>query len=133
MTFLEECANRAPQLEFYGRYDGTCPIDPDILRWFLDFHSPSIRCRLVPKWLHAKVIWWEGEGAYIGSANLTDRAWNKNYEAGVFFLDSELAHFGFDAQLSNFFEHSSQEIRSRFRRVYKAQKALYDKLEGKAK
>lgn len=40
----------------------------------------------------------------VGSANLTDRAWFKNYEAGVYLTDAELEHAGLILELENFFE-----------------------------
>ena len=46
--------------------------------------------RLVSRHFHPKVIWWHGYGVYIGSANLTDPAWNANCEAGVVILEPEL-------------------------------------------
>jgi hypothetical protein len=45
-----------------------------------------------------------GQGAYIGSANLTDRAWFENYEAGVYLTEAELEHAGLILELENFFE-----------------------------
>lgn len=101
---FDDCFRRGKKLTFYGRADGSCPIDLKILDWFLKRKSPNAVCRLVPHWLHAKVIWWVGQGAYIGSANLTDRAWFKNYEAGVYLTDAELEHAGLILELENFFE-----------------------------
>lgn len=127
MALFQDCADKSVPLEFFGRYDGSCAIDPRILRWFLDRKSPSVSCRMVPLWLHAKVIWWEGEGVYIGSANLTDRAWMKNYEAGVFLSDAEMKHQALDAELEIFFD----ELRSRSHplsdEIYNSQKQLYEK------
>jgi hypothetical protein len=107
--FTSAIAQDVP-VEFFGRYDGGCPIDPRILRWFLDRKDPDVTCSLVPKWLHAKVIWWVGAGVYIGSANLTDRAWMKNYEAGVFISQDELEgiHADLVPKLLNFFDRLRQ-------------------------
>ena len=101
---FDDCFRHGKKLTFYGRADGSCPIDLRILDWFLKRKSPNAVCRLVPHWLHAKVIWWVGQGAYIGSANLTDRAWFKNYEAGVYLTHAELEHAGLILELENFFE-----------------------------
>ena len=60
---LEDCFRQGKKLTFYGRADGSCPIDLRILEWFLRRRSPNAICRLVPHWLHAKVIWWVGVGA----------------------------------------------------------------------
>lgn len=103
IRLFEDALVNDKKLTFFGRLDGTCPIDLDVLKWFLDLKSPNATCRLVPHWLHAKVIWWVGQGAYIGSANLTERAWNQNYEAGLFLSHEELEHFGLTLQLESFF------------------------------
>lgn len=101
---FEDCFRQGKKLTFYGRADGTCPIDLRILEWFLRRKSPNAICRLVPHWLHAKIIWWVGVGAYIGSANLTDRAWFKNYEAGIFLTEAELEDQGLILELEEFFD-----------------------------
>jgi hypothetical protein len=51
------------------------------------------------------VIWWKGYGAYIGSANHTDRGWLTNIEAGVFLEEDELLANGMDSQLESFFDY----------------------------
>jgi hypothetical protein len=127
MALLQDCLVKSVPLEFFGRYDGSCPIDPKILRWFLDRKTPSITCRMVPRWLHAKVIWWEGEGVYIGSANLTDRAWNKNYEAGIFLSDAEMKHQGVDAELEIFFDGLRSSSVPLTDEIYKSQKLLFER------
>lgn len=104
IELFEECAREGVPLDYYGRYDHTCPVHPSLLRWFLKRDSIDLRCYLVPEHLHAKVIWWVDAGAYIGSANLTDRAWNKNYEAGMFYTREELVDSGLDDELGRFFE-----------------------------
>jgi hypothetical protein len=76
-------------LKFYGRLDDGVAVSVPVLTAFLGKRSPNFVCRLVQHH-HAKVIWWRGVGAYIGSANLTDRAWYKNVEAGCFFSEEEI-------------------------------------------
>lgn len=126
IDLFRDCFSKSKPLEFYGRYDGSCAIEPLVLRWFLDRKSPSIACRMVPKYLHAKVIWWEGEGVYIGSANLTNRAWNKNYEAGVFMSDPEMRHAGVDDELETFFDRLRQKSRPLTEEMYESQKKLHE-------
>lgn len=109
ILLFEDCLKKGKKLTFYGRVDGSCPIDLRILDWFLRKNSPNAVCKLVPHWLHAKVIWWVGRGAYIGSANLTDRAWVKNYEAGVYTTHEELEQFGLLLQLEAFFDGLAQK------------------------
>ena len=83
MKLFEACAQHLKPLEFFGRYDHTVAVDPAVLKWFLDKASPNFDCKLVPDILHAKIIWWVDAGAYIGSANLSDRAWISNIEASL--------------------------------------------------
>lgn len=45
------------------------------------------------------MIWWHGYGAYVGSANLTHKAWFHNLEAEIFFDESELLTNGIGAEL----------------------------------
>lgn len=127
ILLFEDCLTRGKKLTFYGRVDGSCPIDLRILDWFLRKNSPNAICNLVPHWLHAKVIWWVGQGAYIGSANLTDRAWYQNFEAGVYITHEELEHFGQLLHLEAFFDGLAQEAipldREEYDRQVKQQKA----------
>ena len=83
------CWKHQIPLKFYGRLDDTIPVTVHILKTFLSKRSANFVCRLVQHH-HAKVIWWRGVGAYIGSANLTDSAWHKNIEAGCFFPETEI-------------------------------------------
>jgi HKD family nuclease len=101
---LEDCWKKKVKVMFWGRYDETNPVTLPILKTFLDRKSPNFVCKLVPDIFHAKVIWWEGYGAYIGSANLTENAWFGNIEAGIFFTEDELVESGLAEELSEFFE-----------------------------
>lgn len=92
------------KITFWGRYDSTVPVSIPILKRFLDKQSPNYECKLVPDIFHAKIIWWEDYGAYIGSANLTDRAWYNNIEAGVFITHEELLENNLLEELTNFFD-----------------------------
>lgn len=83
------CINHDIPLKFYGRLDDQVAVNTNVLVKFLNRKSAKFTCRLVEKH-HAKVIWWRGYGLYIGSANLTDSAWNRNVEAGCFFPEAEI-------------------------------------------
>lgn len=100
---FDECKRSKKKLTFYGRDDAKTPIAPKVLKWFLDHKSPNLSCRLVRHWLHAKVIWWVDAGVYIGSANLTYRAWFKNYEAGLYLTHAEIEQAGMTTELEAFF------------------------------
>lgn len=126
---LDACERARVPFDFYGRYDGTCPVHPSVLRWFLSHSSLDIRCHLVPDFLHAKVIWWVDAGAYIGSANLTDRAWNKNFEAGVFFSREEIVSRGLDVQLEDFFERLHDQSHPLTREIADEQERLFRSLK----
>jgi hypothetical protein len=114
-------------LRFWGRFDDAVPVRVDILRSFLDRRSPNFVCKLVTH-LHAKIIWWHGVGVYIGSANLTDAAWNKNIEAGCYFDESEIIASAMDVQLTDFFrrvdEHASPLTDELFKAIEERAKEL---------
>lgn len=97
---FEWCWERRIPLRFWGRFDEGVPIAIPVLKAFLERRSPAFSCRLVRR-LHAKVIWWRGYGAYVGSANLTQSAWYNNLEAGFFFTEDELVDTGQGAQIES--------------------------------
>ena len=99
---FEWCWEKGVPLRYWGRFDETIPVSLHILRLFLQRRSPNFVCKLLTHF-HAKVIWWHGVGAYIGSANLTDQAWYQNIEAGCFFEEAEMVASGMDEQLRAFF------------------------------
>lgn len=104
IEFLEACRDAGKPLTFYGRYDDTVPVAPEIIEWFLKEKNPDLICKAVPEFLHAKIIWWVGIGAYIGSANLTERAWTRNIEAGSFLTEEEMDGDGMLEELRLFFD-----------------------------
>lgn len=104
LQLFEGCKTHSKPLTFYCRYDETVPVHPNVIKWFLDEANPNFTCRVVPDILHAKVIWWVGVGAYIGSANLTDRAWVSNIEAGTFLTEEEMEASSMLEKLRSFFD-----------------------------
>jgi PLD-like domain len=114
ILLFDDCKRLGKKLSFYGRNDASTPIATKVLKWFIDHKNPNLSCRLVSHWLHAKVIWWVDSGVYIGSANLTDRAWYKNYEVGLFLTHAEIEQAGLTPELEAFFnalEERSHDIR----------------------
>ena len=103
-TLLENCLTNRRRLDIWMRYDHTVPVAPHLLRKLLAGASSNIFCSLVPDVLHSKVIWWKGYGAYVGSANLTERAWLTNIEFGVFLSEPELDVSGGLEEIELFFE-----------------------------
>ena len=100
---IDDCIKANIPLIFWGRYDESQPVAIPILKRFIEARSPGIVCKLVPDIFHPKVIWWQGAGAYIGSANLTTKGWYDNIEAGIFLEDSELVEFDILRYLDDFF------------------------------
>lgn len=86
---LEWCWDNNIPLRYYGKLDASVAVSTNLLKLFLSRRSPNFVCRLVEH-LHAKIIWWRGYGMYVGSANLTQKAWSKGVEAGCFFSEEEI-------------------------------------------
>ncbi|WP_058834418.1 hypothetical protein [Luteimonas abyssi] len=103
-TLVQSCLDKRKRLDIWMRYDHTVPVAPKLLRHLLSCASRNVFCRLVPDVLHAKVIWWRGYGVYIGSANLTDRAWMTSIELGAFLPESELEAGQQMGELERFFD-----------------------------
>jgi PLD-like domain len=102
--FLQNCIDNKYRLDIWMRFDHTVPVKIPLLKKLLNLTSKNIFCYQIPDRLHSKVIWWQGYGAYIGSANLSDRAWSTNIEAGLFIKDLELVESGLVAELDGFFD-----------------------------
>jgi hypothetical protein len=97
------CVQSKLKLDLWMRYDETVPVAVPMLETLLKHQKDNVFTKFIPDKLHAKVIWWKGYGAYIGSANHTDSAWFSNIELGVFFTDDELVVNGLDVQLEDYF------------------------------
>lgn len=98
------CKRAGKRVTFYGRLDEGVPVKSKVLRWFHTQRNPNYSCYLLRGGLHAKIIWFKGEGAYIGSANLTDNGWINNIEAGIFIEEDELIAQGLLDQLASIVE-----------------------------
>jgi len=101
-TLIMPCYEKRIPLRLWARYDYTVPVNVSILDWFLG-KTPLAVCKLVPDIFHPKVIWWRPFGVYIGSANLTQRAWFGNVEAGLFLAQDEIEEEGLTSELETFF------------------------------
>lgn len=112
MELLTVPRSRNIPLTLYCRYDLTVPVHPNVFKWFTEQKSLSYVCKVVPDELHAKVIWWKGVGAYVGSANLSYRAWNSNIEAGIFVTEEEMQTSGMYDELEQFFEHTERHSKA---------------------
>lgn len=103
--FIQSCKEKGIHLTFYGLLDEGGAVSPGLLRELLAWGPSRADVNLVKGHFHAKVIWWRGFGAYVGSANLTHKAWFNNIEAGTFFDEAELISTGVGAELDDFFDH----------------------------
>lgn len=102
--FIGQCLKNRYRVDLWMRYDHTVPVAIPLLQRLLKHEKDNIFCNFIPDCMHSKVIWWRGYGAYVGSANLTNRAWFTNIEAGLFLTDEELMREGMDIELEEFFE-----------------------------
>ncbi len=102
---LEVCKEHGIRLTLFGLLDEGGAVSPVVLRKLLAWGPSRAEARLVNGNFHAKVIWWRGYGAYVGSANLTEKAWFNNVEAGIFFTEDDLVESGTGAELEMMFEH----------------------------
>ena len=91
---LQTCKQRNLRLTFYGLLDEDGAVGFGLLKELLSWGPSRAEARLVKGNFHPKVIWWRGYGAYVGSANLTHKAWYNNVEAGVFLDEGELLSTG---------------------------------------
>ncbi|EMA9068545.1 phosphatidylserine/phosphatidylglycerophosphate/cardiolipin synthase family protein [Vibrio parahaemolyticus] len=103
-TLLKNCIDNKYRLDIWMRYDHTVPVQPRLLTQLLKNIKNNIFCQLIPDVLHAKIIWWQGYGAYIGSANLSNRAWWTNIETGMFFTEEDLVSNNMVVQLESYFD-----------------------------
>ena len=103
-TLLKNCIDNKYRLDIWMRYDHTVPVQPRLLSQLLKNITNNIFCQLIPDVLHSKIIWWKGYGAYIGSANLTNRAWWTNIETGMFFTEEDIISNSLTPQLESFFD-----------------------------
>ena len=131
---IQFCKDSRIPLTFYGRHDGTVPVDPGILRKFVDDPSIQFTARLVTQGFHAKVIWWGGFGVYIGSANLTEKAWSGNIECGIFLTEDDIEENGLNEPLEMFFSELtlvSREVTEEIVSELETQKSALRELDNK--
>ena len=90
-------------LTFFGLLDESGAVGIPLLRALLAWGADRVTVRLVKGNFHPKVIRWRGVGAYVGSANLTQKGWFENVEAGVFLEEAELEKDGTAEKLDQMF------------------------------
>jgi len=128
MDSLFELAEGADvPLNLYALVDGQGFPHLDIVRRFVNGKRLSMRLFLTRDFYHPKVMWFHGVGAYIGSANLSGRAWNSNAECGVWLTHNELVAQAWDVELTAIFG----VIRSRCREAKEEDLVTLERLEAK--
>ncbi len=88
----------------------------EVVRRFVSSGRVRWQLFLTRDFYHPKIARFVGVGAYIGSANLTQKAWWQNLECGIWLDEAELVQQGWDEELDNMFG----VIRGRSREAVKA-------------
>ena len=106
---FEYCKNQRIKLDYFGRLDDSINLDLEKLKSFL---TDDISIHIIGgSKFHSKVIWCNGYGAYIGSANLTQSAWENNIECGLWVTQKELEDDGLTNSLNDFFKFIQKEAK----------------------
>ena len=100
---IDLAKRRRVPLRLYTLLDGDRFPPLRILKSFIHSTKPSIQLFVTRNFFHPKIYWFEGVGAYIGSANLTDSGWNNNLECGVWFDAAEIDERGMASELEQMF------------------------------
>jgi len=103
---IADCDRLDIRCQVWSRHDETLPTALRVMEWACKRMKANgnLTWKLLGSYYHPKVIWWHGYGVYIGSANLTDAAWNSNCEAGIIILEPELDVGDYRQQLVEFFD-----------------------------
>ncbi|MFN8179084.1 MAG: phospholipase D-like domain-containing protein [bacterium] len=116
--------NRRVPLNLYALADGHGFPHLDVAKRFLASTRASWRLFLVRDFYHPKVMWFRGVGAYIGSANLSDKAWFQSHECGVWFSQDDLNRLNWNEELAAIFEAIQERCREITREDLQALQAL---------
>lgn len=106
---FEYCEKQKIKLDYYGRLDDSVNLDLKKLKNFL---TDNISIHIIGgDKFHPKVIWCNDYGAYIGSANLTQSAWENNIECGLWLTQEELKDNQLVEPLKDFFTFIQKEAK----------------------
>lgn len=94
------------KIEFYwwGLFDHKISTKPDLLEEALKYKY-LIKFFPIKQNFHAKIIYFENYGLYIGSSNMTRNALYNNIEAGVFFDSNDIAYFNILPKIEEYFNY----------------------------
>ena len=85
-------------LRLFALADGKFP-NVEVARRLVEHRRLSWELFLTRDFYHPKIMWFKGVGVYIGSANLSDKAWNRNSECGIWMDQDELEYNGWTVEL----------------------------------
>lgn len=85
---INTCINNKIQLDWWGLFDSKESTSYEIVKKAIS--SELVRFYPFAEYFHPKVIYFEGYGLYIGSANMTHSALYNNVEAGIFIEFKEM-------------------------------------------
>jgi hypothetical protein len=95
--------SRQVPLNLYALINGDGFPSLDVASRFVEAKRASWRLFLTRGFFHPKLMWFRGVGAYVGSANLTDRAWFSNHECGIWLSQEDLERLGWTDEISRIF------------------------------
>ena len=125
MDSLFDLADRRDvPLNLYALVDGAGFPHLGVLRKFLETSRVSWRLFLTRDFFHPKILWFRGVGAYVGSANLTDKAWYQNQECGIWTPKDELERLNWTEELASIFSAVQARCREATAEDLKALKDL---------
>ena len=96
-------AKRRVPMSLYALADGNGLPSSEVVDKFVGSSSAAMRLLLTRDFYHPKIMWFRGVGAYVGSANLSDKAWFRNDECGIWLSHSELEELNWTEQLASMF------------------------------
>lgn len=110
-AIFDLATRRDVPLTLFALADGHGFPQPEVARRFVHSKRTSWRLLLTRDFYHPKLMWFRGAGAYIGSANLTDKAWVRNVECGIWIPEDELQESNWADELASIIA----EMEPRFR------------------
>lgn len=131
---FELAKKRDAPLTVYALADESGFPSLPVLKRFVEQAPPRWRLFLTRRFYHPKIVWFDGVGCYIGSANLTQRGWWDNLECGVWLSVDELQRDNWDEQLEAMLgvihdrsREATLEDIDRFKRIQRRRSALQAK------
>ena len=85
---VDICIEKEIHLEWWGLFDSQESTSIELIQKAIN--TPLVKFYPFAERFHPKVIYFEGYGIYVGSANMTTKALLHNIEAGIFIEESDL-------------------------------------------